>query len=166
MEAGDSAEPDDIWLRPVTNENHLKRTTATVHHAALKKWLEPPDDPDRPWKLEVSGRLRSLVDSISADAIRKVDAQKANLIASNKKVPSDLKYCGVLYSRAEDVRAITEFQGDVIFEPTDDDPAHANVVIRDKGPNDILTVMDGLIRKLVFLSADQVAQNVHFSSCA
>jgi hypothetical protein len=109
--------------------------------------------------------LRSLVDSISADAIQKVDAQKAKLIASNKKVPSALRYCGILYSTVEDVRAITEFQGDVIFEPTDD-PAHANIVIRDKGPAEILTVTDVLIQKLTFLSVDQAAQDTLFSLSA
>jgi hypothetical protein len=164
VEAGDAAEPSDVWLRPITNETHLKR--ATVHHGALKKWIEPPDDPTKPWKLEVSGRLRSLVEGISADAIRKVDAQKAKLVASNKNVPSALKYCGILYSLVDEVRAITEFQGDVIFEPTDGDPAHANIVIRDKGPTEILTVTDVLIKKLTFLSADQVAQDGLFSSCA
>jgi len=164
VEAGDAAEPDDVWLRPITNETHLKRTK--VHHGALKKWIGPPDDPAKPWKLEVSGRLRSLVDSISADAIRKVDAQKAKLIASSKKVPSALKYCGIIYSTVEDVRAIADFQGDVIFDPTVDDPAHANIVIRDKGPDEILTVTDVLIRNLTFLSADQVAQSASFSSCA
>jgi len=163
VNAGDAAEPDEVWLRPVTNETHLKRNT--VHHGALKKWIAPPDDPAKPWKLEVSGRLRSLVDNISADAVQSVDAQKAKLMASGKPVPSVLKYCGILYSQANDVRAIAEFDGDVIFDPTED-PAHANIVIKDKGLDEILTVTDTLIRKLVFLQANQVSQNALFSSCA
>jgi hypothetical protein len=162
--SGDAAAPDDVWLRPITNETHLKPTA--VHHGALKKWIAPPDDPTKPWKLEVSGRLRSLVGSVSSDAIQKVESQKANLAAANKNIPSAIRYCGILYSTVEDVRAITDFNGDVIYEPTADDTAHANIVIRDKGASEILTVTDVLIKKLILLKAEQVAQNAIFSECA
>jgi hypothetical protein len=164
VNSGDAAAPDDVWLRAVTNEKHLKPTA--VHHGALKKWIAPPDDPTKPWKLEVSGRLRSLVGSVSSDARQKVESQKANLAAANKNIPSAIRYCGILYSTVEDIRAITDFNGDVIFEPTADDAAHANIVIRDKGASEILTVTDVLMKKLILLKAEQVAEDSIFSECA
>ncbi len=163
MNAGDAAEPDDIWLRPVTNETHLKGKM--VHHGALKKWITPPDDPLKPWKLEFSGRLRSMITGISADAINKVESQKAKLIATKKKIPSALKYCGILHIPVESVRSIPEFNGDVIYDPTND-PAHANIVIKDKDVSDILTVTEVLIRNLVFLESSLVAANATFSARA
>lgn len=163
MNAGDAAASDDIWLRPVTNENHLKRKA--IHHGALKKWIAPPDDPLKPWKLEVSGRLLSKIGSISADAVHQVELQKANLIAAKKNVPSDLEYCGILHPTAESIRSIPDFDGDVIYDPTDD-PAHANIVIKDKDKSEILTVTDVLIKNLIFLEPDQVAASAIFSACA
>jgi hypothetical protein len=160
---GDAAAPDDIWLRPVTNETHLKPTA--VHHGALKKWIAPPDDPNKPWKLEISGRLRSMVGSVSTDAAQMVEAQKAKLASANKKIPSAIRYCGILYSTVEDIRTISDFNGDVIYEPTAVDSAHANIVIMDKDASEILTVTDVLITKLILLKADQAAQSPVFSGC-
>jgi hypothetical protein len=163
MNAGDPAAPDDVWLRPITNETHLRRSG--VHHGELKKWVGPPDDPAKPWKLEISGRLRSMVSSISKDAIQKAEAQRAKLLAANKKVPSAIKYCGLLHSTADDIRSITEFDGDVIYDPTED-LAHANIVVRDKGPSEILTVTEALLKHLTFLQVSDVAQSPLFSSFA
>jgi hypothetical protein len=157
------AASDDVWLRPITNETHLRRRA--VHHGALKKWISPPDDPSKPWKLEVSGRLQSEVKSISADAIQKVELQKSNLIAAGKGVPSALKYCGILHSTVDAIRSIADFDGDVIYEPNED-PAHANIVIRDMGLGEVLTVTDILIAKLIFLEPQDVAKSAAFSACA
>jgi hypothetical protein len=163
VNSGDPAAPDDIWLRAITNENHIRRTG--VHHAELKKWLGPPDDSTKPWKLELSGRLRSLVGSISKDALEKVAAQKAKLIASNKSVPSTIKYCGVVHSTVDGIKSIADFDGDVIYDPTED-LAHANIVVRDKGPNEILTVTDVLLKHLTFLMEPDVVNSPLFSSCS
>jgi hypothetical protein len=163
VNAGDPAASDDVWLRPITNENHTRRSA--IHHGELKKYIAPPDDLNQPWKLEVSGRLGSLVGSISKDAQQKVDAQKAKLLAANKNVPSSIKYCGILYSEVENVRSIPDFDGDVVYDPTDD-VAHANIIIRDKGLNEILTVTEALLRHLKFLQSSEVAQHPLFSSCA
>ena len=163
MNAGDTAAPDDVWLRPITNETHIKRSG--VHHGEFKKWIAPPDDPAKPWKLEISGRLRSMVGSISKDAMEKVATQKAKLLAANKKVPSAIKFCALLHSTVEDIRSITDFDGDVIYDPTED-LAHANIVVRDKGPSEILTVTDALSKHLTFLQVSDVAASPLFSSCA
>jgi hypothetical protein len=147
----------------ITNETHIKR--GIVHHGEFKKWLGPPDDPQRPWKLELSGRLRSLVGSISQDADQKVKTQQAKLVAANRPVPSAIKYCGILYSAVEQIRETADLDCDVIYEPTED-TAHANIVIRDKGPSEILTVTDILLRRLKLLRETEVANDPMFSSCA
>jgi hypothetical protein len=58
-----------------------------------------------------------------------------------------------------------EFDGDVIYDPTAD-TAHANIVVRDKGPTEILTVTEALLKHLTFLQVRDVAQSPLFSSCA
>jgi hypothetical protein len=163
VKSGDAAEADDTWLRPITNENHIRR--ATIHHGEFKKWLGPPDDVNSPWKLELSGRLLSLVESISKDANEKVAAQKARLAAAEKPIPSALKYCGIIHSTVENVRAIPDLDGDVIYEPTED-TAHANIVVRDKGPDQILTVTEILMRYLAFIGEADVSNHAVFSSSA
>jgi hypothetical protein len=162
VNSGDPADSEDTWLRPITNETHIKR--GAVHHGEFKKWLGPPDDAQKPWKLEFSGRLRSLVGSISQDANQKVEAQKAKLRAANKPVPSAIKYCGILHSGVEHIREIADLDCDVIYEPTED-TAHANIVIKDKGAGEILTVTDILLRHIKFLRETEVANDPMFSSC-
>ncbi len=163
MNPGNAAAPEDIWLRPITNETHLKRRS--IHHGALKKWITPPDDPSKPWKLEVSGRLKSKIQSISLDAHQKVETQKSNLTAAGKNVPSALKYCGIVHSLVDAIRSIPDFDGDVVYDPNED-PAHANIVIRDLGLGEVLTVTDVLVRKLTFLDPNDVASSATFSACA
>jgi hypothetical protein len=71
----------------------------------------------------------------------------------------------VIHSTAGDIKSITDFDGDVIYDPTED-LAHANIVVRDKGPSEILTVTDVLLRHLTFLNEADVANNPLFSSCS
>jgi hypothetical protein len=164
VEDGDPAAIEETWLRPVTNETHLVRRQS-VHHGSLKKWLGPPEDATKPWKLELSGRLLSLVETISGDAANKVESQRAKLAAAGKGIPSALQYCGILHSSVEAIRAITDFSADVIYEPNEDE-AHANIVVRDKDASEILTVVDTLRRKLVFLDAEKVPQTPVFAAQA
>lgn len=104
MLAGNPADGEDTWLRSVTNTKHLRKGGG-VHHAQFKKWLGPPDDVNAGWKLELSGRLLSLVNSIGADARMSVEAQK------------------------------------------------------NKGADEILTVIDALLENLVFVLPDQLASD-------
>jgi hypothetical protein len=162
VQSGDRASNDDTWLRPVTNTNHLRDGAKRVHHGEFKKWLGPPDDNNRPWKLELSGRLLSLVTSISADAYHKVAIQQANLLGQHKPIPSGLSYCGLLHSEVRNLRSLPDLDCDVIFEPTEEpilDPAHANIVIYDKGPEQIMTVMASLVTALQLLPAAEVGSH-------
>ena len=166
MQAGDPATDNDVWLRPVTNSSHLKGGGSRIHHGELKKWLGPPDDAAKPWKLELSGRLLSLANSISADAKSKVDRQRQSLNDRGLDIPSSIQYCGVLYRKVADVRAIIEMTCDVIFEPTGIDPAHANIVVMDRGRDQILTVGDFFATFLTLVPAQQVASHPTLGNCA
>lgn len=154
MHAGDQADGADIWLRSVTNSTHVRK--GRVHHAEFKKWLCPPDDAKAEWKLELSGQLLSLVKSISADAQKRVESQQNKLKAAGKPVPSALVFSGVLHSKVDAIRRIAVIACDVIYDPQPDDDAHANIVIFDKGPDEILTVTETLMENLTWLLPAQI----------
>ena len=149
MDAGDPADSADTWLRSVTNSTHVRK--GWVHHAEFKKWLGPPDDAKAKWKLELSGQLLSLVKSINADAQKRVESQQNKLKAAGKPVPSVLVFSGVLHNKVEAIRKIAVFACDVIYDPQPDDDAHANIVIFDKGPDEILTVTETLLENLLWV---------------
>jgi hypothetical protein len=156
LNAGDPADDGDTWLRPVTNSKHLRRGGG-VHHAAFKKWLEPPDDPQAGWKLEVSGQLLSLIDNIVDEAQKRVTDQQEKFRAKGERVPSVLQFCGVLCENVARIGSLPLLNCDVIFDPKPKDFAHANLVVRDKGLDEILTVIDALLTSLTWVPKDQIA---------
>jgi hypothetical protein len=82
LNAGDSANSADTWLRAVTNATHVR--PGRVHHAAFRKWLAPADDAQANWKLEISGQLLSLVDDICNQAQKRVDGQRERFRAKGE----------------------------------------------------------------------------------
>ncbi len=154
MKAGDPADDADTWLRAVTNSTHVRR--GGVHHAEFKKWLSPPDDPQAGWKLEISGQLLSLVGNIADRAEKRVEAQKDKLKSGGKPVPSALRFCGVLYANVAKVRSLSQLKCDVIYDPQPNDIAHANIVVLDKGPGEILTVTATLLESLIWVPNDEI----------
>ena len=154
MDAGDPADGADTWLRSVTNSTHVRR--GRVHHAEFKKWLGPPDDAKAKWKLELSGQSLSLVKSISADAQKRVKSQQNKLKAAGKPVPSVLVFSGVLHNKVAAIRSITVIACDVIYDPQPDNDAHANIVIFDKGLDEILTVTETLMENLIWVPPAQI----------
>jgi hypothetical protein len=162
VNSGDPADDPDVWLRAVTNSNHIRR--GRVHHAEFKKWLAPPDDPKAGWKLEISGQLLSLVDNICNQAEERVEGQRKKLRAAGKAVPSCLIFCGVLYAKVDAIRKIRVLKCDVICDPQPEDGAHANVVVLDKGPDEILTVTDTLLETLAWVLAAQIGNDPKLSS--
>lgn len=155
MKAGEPADDADTWLRAVTNYSHVRQ--GRIHHAEAKKWLSPPDDPQAKWKLEISGELLSLVDDIVGRARERVAAQQEKLKAAGKPVPSVLQFCGILHAKAKVIRSVTGLKCDVIYDPQPNSDAHANLVVLDKGPDDILTVVATLLDTLVWVPQDQVS---------
>ena len=106
---------------------------------------------------------------MAAYPVKRVAPQHASVrktrldVARPRSNRDSLKYCGLLHSEVDDVRSIPDFDGDVIYDPTDD-VAHANIIIKDKGPGE--TVTEALVRHLKFLQPNEVAQQSLFSSCA
>ena len=49
------------------------------------------------------------------------------------------------------------FACDVIFDPQRDHQAHANIVVFDKGPDEILTVTNTLLENLTWVTPAQIA---------
>jgi hypothetical protein len=162
LKAGDPADDADTWVRAVTNSTHVRR--GAVHHAQFKKWLSPPDDPQAGWKLEISGQLLSLVGNIVQEGERRVEYQRERLKAGGKSVPSVLQFCGVLYASAAKVRSLPELKCDVIYDPNPNDNAHANIVVFDKGADEILTVTATLLEKLIWVPKDQIGADQALSS--
>jgi hypothetical protein len=155
LHAGDPADGADTWLRSVTNSTPARK--GRVHHAEFKKWLGPPDDAEAKWKLELSGQLLLLVKSISADAKKRVESQQNKLKAAGKPVPSSLVFSGVLHNKVDAIRRIAVIACDVIYDPQPDNDAHANIVIFDKGLDEILTVTDALMENLIWLLPAQIS---------
>ena len=162
MKAGDPADDADAWYRAVNNSTHVRR--GRFHHAEFKRWLSPPDDPQKSWKLEVSGDLLSLVDDIAKRAEKYVESQRNRLKSEGKPVPSIFQFCGVLYVKVAKIRSLAQFRCDVIYDPLPDDDAHANIVVFDKGPDEILTVSDALSENLVWVPKDQISTDRALSS--
>ncbi|MGH6642963.1 hypothetical protein [Hypericibacter sp.] len=157
LQTGEPAEGSDVWIRAVTNTTHVRKTA--IHHGQFKKWLGPPNEAGGSWKVELSGRLLSLVESISADANRRIGIQKDKLIADGKPVPSALQYCGVLYCIVDSVRQSTFASCDVLYDPQPDDTAHSNVVVRDKDMGEILTLIDEFLGMLTWVPNSSVQSN-------
>lgn len=164
MQSEAPATDDDIWLRAVTNANHVRKNG--VYRGQLKHWLAPPDDIQKPWKLELSGRLLSIIRSISQDAERRVSLQRDKLAQQGKSVPSDIKYCGIVHAKVGDIRGSSLCRFDVVPDQQPDDDAHANIIVIDKGADEILTVVEVLLEVLIWLSKDEVATHAAFSSKA
>jgi hypothetical protein len=92
--------------------------------------------------------LLSLLDSIANRAEKRVDDQRKKLQAEGKSVPSSIQFWGILSANVATIRSILLLDCDVIYDPEPDDPAHANVVVRDKGPDEILTVTEAILASL------------------
>ena len=104
---GDPAEDGDIWFRVATQDAHLVR--GRVHHSAFKgRALAPPDPAlNRPWALELSGRLRSI-----AGTVAQIEADAAAYCAKYSLPGQGTKiFNGVMYLRAE--RARSNFENSI-----------------------------------------------------
>jgi hypothetical protein len=113
----------------------------------------------------MSGQLLSIVNNIEQQAQRRVEAQKDKLRASGKNAPSALQFCGVLHAKVVKIRSLSQPKCDVIYDPKKpDDDAHANLVVRDKGLEEILTVTDALLECLIWVPKDQIGTDQALSS--
>jgi hypothetical protein len=153
LSEGEPAEAGDVWFRVATQEGHLVR--GRVHHSALKgRALAAPDPAlNRPWGLELSGRLRSIAGSIAqieADAI--AYCAKHSLPGQGTK-----DFGGVMYVRVAD--AILSFENDcntaVFYTPLVEDNAHADFTFS-RAPTESSRLIDWLQDLFQALHASQM----------
>jgi len=83
----------DIWYRTITNQKHIKNN-GSLHHAALKAFIDPPVIKTVEWKSEISGRLRSLADDIRADGERRAALQRER----SPQLSKYLQFCAVVFT--------------------------------------------------------------------
>lgn len=135
----------DVWYRNITNVRHYKN--GKLRHQALKRFVDPPVDPNATWKSELSGRLASVDNDIVTDAQRRVDAQ-IKAAKANGSSGADFRFVAVVFVRRREVRSWGFLDSDVVFEPKHDDTAHSNLVFERAPPAQVLSVLDDLISAL------------------
>jgi hypothetical protein len=130
VEPGMSALDNDHWLRNLTNRSHVTRD-GTVHRQALKK--PAIDKNPSSGNHELSGRLRSYagtIDEIQLNGKLMVERIHSKFTQANKVIPSVIEFVGIAHAAVGALRwqkIEQEQHTDVIYEPTCEDKAHANV---------------------------------------
>lgn len=120
------AKDNDYWLRHL-----IEGENKTVFKDPLKirpKYLENKfeDVTGKPWASELSGRALSLAKDIR---------EKADSIATSLNNPpgsSGFRFRHLSYSSVKKLRDEGNGAFDIYIEPTEEDPAHANLVIINK----------------------------------
>ena len=126
---GDPAEAVDVWLRAITDEKYAKRD-GTLHNSAFsgKRILGRPSTAERPWSMELSGWLLSLIDDLET---------KCTVFCSGRP------FAGVMFQGVEKLRSeASGVRTDVIYTPRPGDGAHADFVAF--GPADKFVIRDWL----------------------
>lgn len=145
----------DVWYRAITNQKHLKKD-GSLHHAALKAFIDPPAIRTSEWKSEISGRLRSLANDIREDGEKRAALQRSR----NPQLSKYLHFCAVVFAHPIEIRVWPLDRTDVLFDPKKDDPAHANVAFFNRMPDDLkqLSVLHEIINNIHKVSTDDIAQ--------
>jgi hypothetical protein len=119
--AGEPADIGDVWLRVITLQKYWK-ADGTLHNSAFGGRAIAPPDPARPWGLELSGRLLSLIKNIKAESKALCEAPR--------------EFAGIMYQTIENLRSEgdayhrpTGCRTDVFYTPKEDDKAHADLAI-------------------------------------
>ena len=149
MKSGDIVEENDTWFRVITNKDHFKN--GRLHHAALKgKAISSTEA--KAWKAELSGRLLSLagdVFSIKADAERRV-----NLLRERAKQQGNsgnkFQFQGVMYQTAKKIRSFDFMQAGVVFTPTEEDKAHADLISYDRDAPFLISIAKEMVGRFKF----------------
>jgi hypothetical protein len=135
----------DVWYRAITNRKHIKKN-GSLHHAALKAFIDPPAVRAVEWKSEISGRLRSVTNDILEDGERRAALQREK----NPQLSRHLQFCAVIFTHPDEVRCWTLDRTDVLFDPKKDNPAHANLAFFNKRPDELkeLAMLNEIIDNL------------------
>lgn len=148
---GDPAPAECIWFRPITNGNHVRRN-GNLHHSALKgNAIAPPGDARKPWKAELSGRLRALAGdaaAVVADGEERVERLRRRA-ADQGRSASMYEFKGVIAASVHSIRTVDAPRMDVIYDPVigteHEDRAHSNIVFYDEEADHVLTRLDEVV---------------------
>lgn len=128
---GEPADPDDIWLRNVTQKSHVY-ADGRPKSGAFKGRAISPRDPGRPWDHELSGRLLSLTEDFEAEGRKYCEEQK-------------LPFIGVMYAKVERIRCETNgVKTDVHYTPKKNDKAHADLTMNGTDESTLDAIRDWL----------------------
>jgi hypothetical protein len=142
LKPGQPAKAADVWMRVLTNLQHVKKDGKIHNKAFGGKAIAPPTE-QKPWSLELSGRLLSLTEDVEKESAAFC-------------VPP-LRYAGVMYQYVRTIRndGTSEnppFLVDVIYTPQSGDQAHADVVTYGPTVEDRYVLRDWL-QELVLYAA-------------
>jgi hypothetical protein len=135
---GDSAASWDTWIRIVTNKKYLKADGTVTSNAFGGNAIARPREP-RPWSIEFSGGLLSMV---------------ADLHAYGGRFGPE-KFVGYLFQEVPTLRN-EDRRTDVVYTPNDD-TAHADVVsFRPFSPEERFALRDWLQDCIQCVRADNL----------
>ena len=149
------AKSDDTWFRPITNSKDIKRRDdgrLRIHHSYFGRF-DGPTKESAPYKAELSGRLRSLAGT--ADEIRANGREHANRRRERMDgESSSIVFAGIASATVKAIRNWSFVQSDVYHSPTgtglgrENDRAHADLVMVDKNPKDVVAFKDQLAEQV------------------
>jgi hypothetical protein len=117
LKPGQPANPADVWMRVLTNPQHVTRDGKVHNKAFTGKAIAPPTE-QKPYSLEFSGRLLSLITDVEKESAAFCTPPR--------------QYSGVMYQYVEKIRndgtsGHPPCPFNVIYTPNND-AAHADVV--------------------------------------
>jgi hypothetical protein len=126
-EPGAPADATDVWVRVLTSEGYWKRD-GTLHNSAFSGSAIAAPTGNKPWTIELSGRLLSLIEKLE---------RESRGFCTPPRV-----FAGLMYQTVEKLRTdgsrFPPFPTDVIYTPIDrneyKDPAHADLVAYGPAP--------------------------------
>jgi hypothetical protein len=121
----------DIWLRNITNKNHLRKDGRLKSNAFTGKAISPRQ-PGRPWDHELSGRLLSLTNDFDAEGRAFCETK-------------GMTFMGVMYASVQALRqTVNTVATDVNYTRTADDNAHADLTMIGSNDDNLGAVRDWL----------------------
>jgi hypothetical protein len=108
---GDPAAAWDTWLRVITDERYFKGDGTLSNNAFSGRRVISPPDPPRPWSLELSGALLSMIPDLRHYAIAFCGD----------------KFAGYMFQKVENLRN-EDTATDVLYTPRAGQEAHADLV--------------------------------------
>ena len=142
---------DDCWFRPITSRDNIRQPEEgngvyKLHHSAVARF-DLPDAGIGQYKAELSGRIRSRAGTIeqivsNGEALAKNRAEKSSSLNPSTKI----EFVGVATSKVSEIR-VWKFSNCDVVETSkgegfgvEDDRAHADLVLIDKNPADVVHI--------------------------